>query len=107
MAPLSLPGFVMSSDAYDIVIIGGGTAGLIVAARLSEDPGLQVAVLESGEDDSSNPNLQTPGLHASLRNGPLDWGFKSTYPVSFSPLSMHAFTKTMLSSHHMAIDHFL
>ncbi|OBT40263.1 hypothetical protein VE00_09867 [Pseudogymnoascus sp. WSF 3629] len=80
----------MSSDAYDIVIVGGGTAGLIVAARLSEDPGLQVAVLESGEDDSSNPNLQTPGLHASLRNGPLDWGFKSTYPSPHGdrPLSL-------------------
>lgn len=84
----------MSSDAYDIVIVGGGTAGLIVAARLSEDPGLQVAVLESGEDDSLNPNVQTPGVYGSLRNGPLDWGFNSTYPVSFSLFSLHAFTKT-------------
>lgn len=34
---------------FDYVIIGGGTAGLVLAARLSENPAIQVVVLEAGE----------------------------------------------------------
>ncbi|KAI1392915.1 uncharacterized protein F4822DRAFT_441654 [Hypoxylon trugodes] len=50
----------MSSNTYDIAIIGGGTSGLVLANRLSEDPNLQAIVLESGEDRSSEPNTLTP-----------------------------------------------
>jgi choline dehydrogenase-like flavoprotein len=39
-----------TSKQYDYVIIGGGTAGLVVAARLTEDPNITVAVLEAGEN---------------------------------------------------------
>ena len=37
------------SKAFDYVIIGGGTAGLILAARLTENPEVHVVVLEAGE----------------------------------------------------------
>jgi choline dehydrogenase len=37
------------SEVFDYVIIGGGTAGLTLAARLTEDPEIQVVVLEAGE----------------------------------------------------------
>jgi choline dehydrogenase-like flavoprotein len=39
----------MESKAFDYVIIGGGTAGLTLAARLTEDSHIEVAVLEAGE----------------------------------------------------------
>ncbi|KAH9987072.1 glucose-methanol-choline oxidoreductase, partial [Xylariaceae sp. FL0662B] len=65
----------MSSETYDIVIIGGGTSGLVLANRLSEDPNLQVIVLESGEDRSADPNTLTPGAWPLLPNSPADWTF--------------------------------
>ena len=40
----------VDSKVFDYVVIGGGTAGLVLAARLTENPGVQVAVLEAGEE---------------------------------------------------------
>ena len=39
----------LDGEAFDYVIIGGGTAGLVLAARLTENPAVQVVVLEAGE----------------------------------------------------------
>ncbi|KAL2855817.1 glucose-methanol-choline oxidoreductase-like protein [Aspergillus pseudodeflectus] len=66
----------MSSTA-DIVIIGGGTAGLVVASRLARDSTLQIVVLEAGEDQTEDPRVLTPGLWPSLVHSPSDWDFTS------------------------------
>jgi choline dehydrogenase-like flavoprotein len=39
-----------TSRTFDYVVIGGGTAGLAVASRLTEDPSIRVVVIEAGEN---------------------------------------------------------
>ncbi|GJE91578.1 GMC family oxidoreductase [Phanerochaete sordida] len=54
----------VASKSFDYVIIGGGTAGLTVAARLSEDPNTTVCVLEAG-----NANIDGPAISALASYG--------------------------------------
>ncbi len=71
----------MAIDEYDFVIIGGGKSGLVVANRLSEDPNVQILVLEAGENHLSDPRVMTPGLCMSLHGSEVDWNFATTPQV--------------------------
>jgi choline dehydrogenase len=65
------------NDNTDIIIVGAGTAGCVLAARLSEDPSLQIALVEAGGPDA-NPMIHVPaGLLKLLGNPKYDWCLKS------------------------------
>lgn len=75
------------SKDYDYVIIGGGTAGLVLAERLSEDAGVEVAVIEAGTYyEIANPILSTipagdtvfVGADPGDGNRLVDWNFVTT-----------------------------
>jgi choline dehydrogenase-like flavoprotein len=61
----------------DYVIVGGGSAGCVLAARLSEDPQVQVALLEAGPPDTSVLIHCPAGLALLAKNGQANWGFET------------------------------
>ncbi|KAL4806565.1 hypothetical protein BDV18DRAFT_159737 [Aspergillus unguis] len=69
-----------SPDTFDIIIVGGGTAGLTLANRLSAIPELTIAVIEPGKDEGNNPNVTSvEGLVGTNGlNTHVDWNYETT-----------------------------
>lgn len=66
------------SQDFDYVIVGGGTAGLCVAARLTENPDVRVGVLEAGADRMDDPQVYTPSLYPTLiGRSKYDWCYET------------------------------
>ncbi|HEV2973932.1 MAG TPA: GMC family oxidoreductase N-terminal domain-containing protein [Solirubrobacteraceae bacterium] len=61
---------------YDYVIVGAGSAGCVLAARLSEDPDVRVLLLESGPPDV-NENIHVPLGYLQLGSTEVDWDYHS------------------------------
>jgi len=62
---------------FDYVIVGGGSAGCVLASRLSEDPQINVALLEAGPPDN-NVLIHCPaGLALLAKNGQANWAFET------------------------------
>lgn len=62
-------------DEYDFIIVGGGSAGAVLASRLSENPAWTVLLLEAGPDE--NILTEVPLFMAAVQLSPIDWQFKT------------------------------
>ncbi|MCB8901489.1 MULTISPECIES: GMC family oxidoreductase [unclassified Streptomyces] len=59
-------------NMYDYVIVGAGSAGCVLAARLSEDPAVRVALIEAGGPDTAQ-EIHVPAAFPQLFKSALDW----------------------------------
>jgi choline dehydrogenase len=64
----------MSPAAFDYIVVGAGSAGCVLAARLTEDPATRVLLIEAGGHDRS-PNIKIPAAFAKQFHTKLDWDF--------------------------------
>ncbi len=93
------------ADEFDYVIVGGGSAGAVVAARLSEDPGTTVCVLEWGPTDVGNDDVLQIRRWLGLLEGPLDLAYTTTLQPRGNAHIVHSRAKVLggCSSHNTMI----
>ncbi len=65
-------------NRFDYIVVGGGSAGCVVAARLSEDPKVKVLLLEAGDDERKFFRVRMPlAWRDAFRDPRLSWGFET------------------------------
>ncbi|GAB6022801.1 hypothetical protein CHUAL_006899 [Chamberlinius hualienensis] len=65
----------LADEHFDFIIVGGGSAGSVLANRLSENPNVNVLLLEAGYCPPVASDV--PALDSSLWNTPYDWSYKA------------------------------
>ena len=64
-----------NGSSFDFIIIGGGTGGLALSARLSAHPNIRVLTIEAGLDNRTDLATESLFEFSAVLGGPLDWNW--------------------------------
>lgn len=78
----------MEPDEVDYVVVGGGSAGCVLAARLSEDRSRRVLLLEAGRRDR-HPLVHVPAAFPRLFKSSLDWDYQTVHQPELGDRSIY------------------
>ena len=73
---------------FDLAIIGGGSAGALLAARLSEDPACRVVLIEAG-GEPTDPDIWTPQMWPAIQHRSYDWDYVTTPQPGLAGRALH------------------
>src|SRR5690242_10542187 len=79
---------ISGNSRYDYVIVGAGSAGCVLAARLSEDPAVSVLLLESGPVDTM-PEIAVPPAWPALWGTEVDYAYETVPQTHTGGVSHH------------------
>ena len=66
----------MTEEKFDYIVVGSGSAGGVIAARLSEDPSVSVLLLEAGGEDDAD-EIKIPAAFPALFKTKWDWNYQT------------------------------
>lgn len=84
--------------SYDVIVVGAGSAGSVVASRLSENSNIRVLLVEAGDVDTVNPMYFIPGAVGDHLSAVHDWDYETEPQTDILGWKEHDFTEKWKSA---------